>query len=1110
MNGKRFNRARVNAVAFVGVALMLLTGPLVLGQNSNTGEIKGNVMDSSGAVIPGATVQIKNVQTDVVTTTTTNGDGLYDVPSVPLGDYSISFSKPGFEEYVRNGIVLQLTTIGVDAVLKVGASSQKVEVTTNVPLLQTEQSDQEMTLDTKAVQNAPIVGGVWYNEMTNVIPGVNGGGGQDASGQGIGINGTQGYMGNWLMEGSVATQPRDNNASDNYPPIDAIGEVSVESANYGAQYGNGVAAINVMLKSGTNSWHGSAFEFNQNDFYDAENYFQQGRPAPLRWNEFGGSVGGPIIKNKLFFYFTYQRNPVNSSAVSILTVPTKAMKNGDFSAFQTTIYNPYTTVCTSGSSNCSRTAFNGNSVPTNLVDPVASAIQGYLPLPNLPGTVNNYSVVVTEPSLSQWYVGKVDYNISNGNRLSGSVFYYPISLISGADALCPLGFDCAKSNGNHNIDGQITDTWTFNSNMVNEAHIGALRELDAYIPPSFGQNFPTKIGLEPAYGSNAPGNIFPNVTVNSGGGIGQIGIGSGVHAVLADGTYTESDVLTLIHGRHTIKLGGEFDKNYQNYTNWGDVQSGNFQFDGIGTYNFGATDPLSGQASTGIPYADFLLGEVYGWYIYEYEETGARMWNLGAFGQDDYQVTPKLVLNVGLRYQRQSGWSEVQNRWGTFDPNLVNTGKYVKPNTLGAITYGGQQGRNTIENGVNEFAPRVGFSWSPTDQFVVRGSYGIFDAPRSAETYTDGALGLGLNPQGSYGYGAFPAFLLKNGPPAGSVVYPKLSNLSNSQFNYQSVNYYPANMPIQYYQEVLLSVQNQLPGQILLDTSYVFTRGTHLNFGRDINQVPEASLSQGASAEPYPQFKSIEGALFDGYSNYNALQFRLEKRMSYGLTFLLNYAWSKTMDTGTSSGHAQGVDIWQNAYSVAANYGLSQLDATNTFTGSATYELPFGHGRPFPLHGVLDEAVGGWRLSSIFQAHTGIPFTPYIASADLSNSQANQCFCGYQWYPNVVGSPSVPNQSINGWFNPSAFAQPAPNTFGNERRNSLRGPGWQDVDLSVAKVFALPKSSNFELRLDTFDALNHPNFSQPYAGVGPGVAGSGVITGANTYRQLQIGGRLTF
>lgn len=1096
--------------AIFSAALVFLTGSMMLAQNSNTGEIKGSVTDSSGAVVPGAAVQIRNVQTGVVTTTTTNGDGLYDVPTVPLGDYSLTFSAPGFDQYVRNGIVLQLTTIGVNAVLHAGTSSQKVEVTSDVPLLQTEESDQEMTLDSKAVQNAPIVGGVWYNELTNIIPGVNAGGGQDASGQGIGINGTQGYMGNWLLEGSVATQPRDNNASDNYPPIDSIGEVSVESANYGAQYGNGVAAINVLLKSGTNQFHGSAFEFNQNDFYNAQNYFQRGRPAPLRWNEFGGSVGGPIIKDKLFFYFTYQRNPANTSIVSIITVPTQAMKNGDFSGFQSTIYNPHTTVCAGGTTNCGRTAFTGNTVPTNLVDPVAAAIQKYLPLPNLPGSVNNYSAVVTEPSLSQWYVGKVDYNISNGNRLSGSVFYYPISLIYNADALCPLGFDCTKSGGNHNIDGQISDAWTINSNMVNEAHVGMLRELDAYVPPTFGKNFPTKIGLEPAYGTNAPGNIFPDITVNSGGGIGQIGIGGGVHAVLADGTYTGSDLLTLIHGKHTIKLGGEYDSNYQNYTGWGDVQSGNFQFDGIGTYNFGATDPRSGKASTGIPYADFLLGQVYGWYVYEYKKTQARMWDLGTFVEDDYQITPKLVLNLGLRYQRQSGWSELKNRWGTFDPHIVNTGKYAKPGTLGAITYGGQRGRNTIQNAVNEFAPRLGFAWSPTDRTVVRGSYGIFDAPRSAETYTDGALGLGLNPQGTYGYGTFPAFQLKNGPPAGSVVYPKLSDLSNSQFNYQSVGYFPRNMPIQYYQETLLSIQNQLPGQVLLDVSYVFTKGTHLNFGRDINQVPQNRLSQGASAEPYPLFKSIQGALFDGYSNYNALQVRLEKRMSYGLTFLVNYAWSKTMDTGTSSGHAQGVDIWQNAYNVAANYGLSQLDATNTLTGSATYELPIGHGRAVPLHGALDEAIGDWRVSGIFQAHSGIPFTPYIASADLSNSQANLCFCGYQWYPNVVGNPSVPNQSINGWFNPAAFAAPKPNTFGTETRNFLRGPGWQDVDLSLAKVFALPRASSFELRLDTFDSLNHPNFGQPYAGVGPGVAGSGIITYANTYRQLQIGGRFMF
>jgi hypothetical protein len=442
-------------------AVLLLAAPFCRGQNSNTGEIKGLITDATGSVVPGATVRISNVQTGLTTTTTTNQDGLYDAPSLELGEYSISFSLAGFRDYVRNGVVLQLTTIAINGVLEVGTATEKVIVTEAVPLLETEQSDQSLSIDAVAVQNAPIVGGDWRNELTNVIPGVNGGGGQSASGQSFGVNGTQGYMGNWLLEGAIATDPRDNNSSNNFPPVDAIGQVKINSSNYGAQYGNGVNAVNVILKSGANRWHGSAFEFIQNNAFNAKNYFQRGASAPLRWNEFGGSVGGAIIRDKLFFYFTYQRNPSTTSVVSILTVPTQAIRNGDFSALPATIYNPNTTVCAGpGNTNCSRTPFAGNTIPNGQIDPVAAAIQGYLPLPNLPGNVNNYSAVATTPGLNQWYVGKVDYNVSDANRISGSVLGFPTANTSGADAFCALGFDCTKST-TLNVAGQMGNTVHF-------------------------------------------------------------------------------------------------------------------------------------------------------------------------------------------------------------------------------------------------------------------------------------------------------------------------------------------------------------------------------------------------------------------------------------------------------------------------------------------------------------------------------------------------------------------------------------------------------------------------------------------------------------------------
>ena len=559
------------------LAFVVSSGMSAFGQNSNSGEIKGQVTDTTGAVINGASVTILNTATGVSTTTETNGAGIYDVPSLPTGPYTITFSKAGFRDEVRSGIVLQVATVAVDATLQLGAASQQVVVTADVPLLQTEDSAQHMDFDTKAVLNAPIVGGIWYNELTNELPGVNGGGGQDASGQGIGVNGTQGYSGSFLIEGSTAQSPRDVNASDNYPPTDAIAEVNAQTSNFGAQYGNGVAAFNLLIKSGVNRWHGSLFEFNQNNDFNARNYFNPSPApvAPLHWNEFGGSVGGPIFKSKLFFFFTFQRNPNVSSGIYTTTVPTTTASSAQFGTtnmeagcFPGAVNNPST-----------GTPFPGNCI-TSTFDTVAANIQKYFPSPNLAGYVNNYRVVQSSPTTSTWYVGKVDYTPTQNHRISGYYMDFPLTLANDIDAFCSLGFDCTQGN-NYNEDAQVTDVWTISPTKVNEARIGNIREVDKYIPGTYGKGYPTKIGLEPTYGTNSPGNIFPTVTVNGGGGIGGIGINGGVHADLADGSLVESDIFTLIKGRHTIKMGGEFDRSYQNYTNWGDVTSGSFVFDGV-------------------------------------------------------------------------------------------------------------------------------------------------------------------------------------------------------------------------------------------------------------------------------------------------------------------------------------------------------------------------------------------------------------------------------------------------------------------------------------------------------------------------------------------------
>jgi outer membrane receptor protein involved in Fe transport len=1088
---------------YSGICLLLVVSfatSLTSAQNANTGEVKGIATDSSGAVVSDVTVTITNVQTGVNTVVKTNSVGIYDVPAVPVGLYKVSFSKAGFRNLVRQGITLEIQTIEVDGALQVGTTTEEIVVTGEAPLIETETSDQHVNLSTEAIRAAPIVGTDWRAEMVQLIPGVNtGGGAGEANGQGVGVNGTQAYNVMFLSDGGPATAPRDFNGSNYYMPVDAIGEVSVNSANAAPQYGSGLTSINVITKSGTNQWHGSAFEYIQNTAFNSRAYNNPTGPKSVEhWNTYGGSFGGPIIKNKLFFFFLYQHNPSSTPTTGIYSYPTAAEEAGDFYGVP-------------GSTGAAFDPTTG--VLLGTYDPVAAKLQAYFPsatargwLAGCPGPVNvSASVVQTcpltnnfvfngsSPNTDTWYTSKVDYNLSSKQRLAFSFNYFPTtSSYVPADPLYPNDATAFEQGKTDNLTGQLSHVYTISSTLLNEFRVGASRERDGYKPPSLGKNDPTTLGLEPTYGTNAPANVFPNITIDQGANSGAMALGAGqsghglpgaggngnIDATLGEGIYTVSDVLTLVKGRHTIKVGGEFDKLYQNYTSWGDLDSGHFEFNG---------------SVTGIPYADFLAGDVYGWYVFEADPTSAHTWQSALFASDDLKVTSRLTLNLGLRYQMQAGWGVSNNLFGTYDPFLPNTadGGLYK----GAILFGGQTDNafggklSTIQNGnYKEFAPRIGVAWSPRDKWAVRASYGIFDAPRDAENYTDGALGLGLNPHqvGPNGYiNGSAAFQLAAGPPAGTmVVFPTITTLSPEISNFSGVEYYPRNMPTTYVQQLLFSVQHDFAGGILLDTSYVYTRGTNLNFATDINQAPPSLLGCTGyhCGNPNPVFNSIAAQIYDGWSNYNALQFRLQKRMSYGLNFQLNYAWSKSLDTGTGNGHGSGIDIYQSSYIPAANYGLSDFNAANTLVGQVTYELPFGHGRRFGLNGPLDQIVGGWRVSSLFQWHGGVPFTPVIQGSVAGGIDPG--LTAGTLFPDVVGDPKVSSPTHAEWFNPAAFANPAYGTFGDAGRNNLIGPGFTNVNFSLAKEFAVFERVKLEVRADMFDVFNHINWANPDANLG--------------------------
>ncbi len=1118
--------------------IMVLIGISAFAQNANTGEIKGGVTDPSGAFVSDVAVSLMNVQTGVVTTAKTNQSGLYDVPFLAPGSYKVKFSKQGFKDFVREGIVLQVETLQVSGTLQVGAATEEVVVSGAPPLVETETTDQHVNLDTQAIVNAPITGTDWRTEMTQLIPGVNPGlyGGSQAGGQGIGINGTQAFNMNFMMDGSAATAPRDYNSSNFYMPLDSMSEVSIHSSNAPAQYGNGLAAINVITKSGTNSWHGDLFLYDQNTVFNARSVFNRA-PSPKsveHWNEYGGSIGGPVLKNKLFLFFTYQRNPAATPATGTYSYPTAAMQAGNFY----------------GINGSTGSAFDSAGILQGTYSTVAQNMQTYFPGANAPGwiagcpgpvnpgpgvtqtcsSIDNYVFSGTASNKATWYTGRVDYNVSTAQKLSFTFNYYPtvVSFVP-PDPLYPNAASAFSQGNNYNLTGQLSYVYTITPTVLNEFRIGAARELDKYKPWSLGKGVPTSLGLEPAYGTNVPPNadLFPHISIDPQGGLGGTALGAGsgngnIDAVLGDGTYNVSDVLTLIHGRHTLKIGGEYDRHYQNYTSWGDLDSGHFEFSG---------------AYTGIPYADFLAGDVYSWHVGQTVPTSIQAWTSALFVHDDYRVSSNVTLNLGLRWQMVSGWGVKNNLFGIFDPKLPNSwngGQFP-----GAILFGGQSDKaygvsnlHAIENGYyKEFAPRVGVAWAFRPSWVFRASYGLFDAPRDADIYgggNGGTLGLGLNPTSPYlGFSnSSPAFQLDSGPPAGSVQYPTLQTATPEVANGTYIAFYPRNIPRTYVQQLLTGVQHQLQAGILLDASYVYTHATNLNYTTNVDAVTASNLGCSSGwwvCNPNPNFPYIAGMNFTGWSNYNALQLRVQKRMSSGLQFQANYAFSKSLDTGTSRGWGSGgVDVYQDPYSPASNYAPSATDIRHFVVGQVVYELPFGSDRQYKLHGVLNAIAGGWRVSTIAQWHTGLPFTPQISHTQaFTGSGALDPGLSTCWsctlYAVKVGDPyagghnTPQNNTPAQWFNPAAYTNPTAGTFGQNLRDSLYGPHFLNMDFGIGKIFSVTERVKFELRADSFNVLNHINWGNPDSTIDSGTAGQIIGTNvANSPRIWQLGGKLSF
>jgi hypothetical protein len=1072
------------------------------------------VTDPSGAVIPNVSVTIRDTDKNVEKTVLANGAGVYDSgPLVADDHYTITFKKEGFATVQRGPMTLSVGILGLNAQLNVSQSSQTVLVQGEAaPMLETTTAEISSTVNQDTLKELPQTGGTpdWQSFIT-YLPGTRGNGSNNGSlGMGTAsVNGAMPFT-NSLLDGATTNSPMSNNVI-NTPIFDTVAEVKMSDSAFSAQYAGGGIVYNQISKGGTNNFHGMAYDYFKNTALIAAPYGFNGVAGvrtPIHLNDFGGNIGGPVIKNKIFFFFGAD-NTINHTtpAVSFITVPTAAMRAGDFSGMNP-IYDP-TTQTVSSTGVVTRTPFPNNQIPAKLLDPVALKIQSYYPTQNLAGQLvngidtNNFDYQAPGISPKRKYFGRFDADVRSNNRLTGSAAWadgpsIPFSIVA------PIN----RAPGDvENMSGQLSDYWTISPHTMNEFRIGFMGEYDEFTPDTLGQGWPQKLGLQ-----ISKADVFPTVSITN-----YYGLGGGLNTFYHENTIDLSDQVTMIRGRHVLHFGGEAIIFRADSTAWGNIYGANVGFTGVYT---AGSNTGSLASTTGSAYADFLLGYVQNWSATVSPEYGGRLKNPGVFVQDDFKVSPKLTLNLGLRWEGNTGWSDVRNNERSFDPNVINPAT----NAPGAMWYAATaaNGRTTLQKPVwNNWLPRVGFAYLLGSKTTLRGGFGMYTFPWNVDTYASAGLGNAFTYSGSETDSTgnvAPVVILSSdgntnyqGAKGHSInsLYG-LKPLTPDAWNGQAVGFNQYTSPSPLLKSWNFTIQREVTNNLLVDVGYIGSHQSHLPFVTDLNQVPQNLLSPNDSGfRPYPEFQSLTGYTTDGYSSYHAFQAIVTRRMTQGLMFSFNYTWSHLLDNQDSSGWGsqQGATPYQNAYDPNANYGPSNFDVRHMFKGYGTWVIPVGQGRKFLSHSkALDEIVGGWDLFGDMTYQTGSPFTPRMS---VNNSYALSS--NMVWYPNVVGNPTAVagGQSINSWFNVNAFAAPAPGTFGNMGRNVVYGPHLSAVNMSLHKIFTFTERMKLEFSANATNLFNHPSFALPDASIGPGHIGkiTGTLVGA---RQMELVAKFRF
>jgi hypothetical protein len=1099
-------RAKFALIAFTFCAVSFLNAQI------NTGKITGIVTDSSGANVAGAEIRATNQETNVSTTSKTQTNGDYLLNFLIPGTYTVEIESQGFRRSRQTGVsVAAGDTVRLDVSLQLGEVRQSVEVQAHPVAVNTESAELTQTFGYKALDQLPNIDRNPLYQM-NLLPGANNGGGsgnygtnggEDGSAVGLSrpqlssIGGVDANANGVYVEGIFNREPQ-NAYIGVVPPIEGVAEVQVFAGKYDAEYGfSGSTVINVVTKSGSNELHGAGFEYLRNNATDANNYFAT-QSSPFRRNQFGGAVGGPIRKNKLFFFADYQGTIFRTSSYQYTSAPTADMYNGNFSELYSLappdgtsasaynqLYDPYSKTFDQNGNVLTASPFPGNIIPTSMIDPAAAKMNAdhIFGVANLPGLTNNLYYLYQNPQSAHQADGRVDFNPTDKQRL----FYrYSIldSTVSNSTNINQFFQDGQANSHSVNQNMEVTLLSTLGPSEANEARIGYNRTHVNTGTNAMTQNWNNSFGIPNGnLGSPATEGIFEISALSPISGFGQ----PDWVAFIVSNTLAVTDNFTWVKGKHTFKFGGNINhiEDTSADTIGGDDPRGSLSFDPAMTSYNGVAPPFA--------YPSFLLGTM---------TSSARAlfvngapyqtyWQNAFYAQDDFKVLPSLTLNLGFRYELTTRPIERYNRESNWD---------TATNQL--VVASGSNRSPSLNLDKGDVGPRVGAAWSPDKgKTSLRAGFGI----SYWQAYWSGPLTiLGLDypnyakQQLLSSSNQTPDLILSQaGIPLASAVYNSSGNLiipSNAVI--RGTN---ANWKSQEVQQTSVNLQRELKRGLLADIGYLRVRGMHNNHTTNINQaLPQLPGVDYNAARPlaqlYPQLGDVPIQYSNAASWYDALTARLVAQLGNGFTLSASYAHGRNFSNGNNIDQSN-----INQY-----YGPTQQDIAHTFTAQFSYEFPVGRGKRFLANSnrAVDAFLGGWEYSGLITVRSGLRFDVSSSVSLLNNGQGNR--------PNRICNGSVSDPNVNLWFNTSCFVDDLTvDSYGNSGINPLHTDGLQQLDSSLFKTFKITERINVQFRADAFNTFNHPNFNGPDATVGDPSEGQVFSTSVDN-RRMQFGLRLFF